>query len=596
MSVSELKDKALRFPSSPGVYHFFDEQGKILYIGKAKDLKKRVLSYFSKQTIQAKTQLLLSKSSHISYVLVSNEYEALLLENNLIKQHRPPYNILLKDDKTYPWICIKKEPFPRVFHTRKPVKDGSLYIGPYASVRKMHNLLDLIRQLFPIRTCSLPLSPKNIAGGKFKRCLEYHIGNCKAPCEGLQNEAEYMAMIEQVKQILKGHLSEVKQYLKQEIEKHSERLAFEEAHALKQKAELLADYHSKATVVSIHTGNVEVISIVREEKQCAANYLRVVEGALVHSHSLSLPYKLDESDAELLDTAIFAFRKRFDSSLTEIIVPFLPETELPEIVFTLPQRGDKKKLLELSMQNARQFLLDKIKHDAEKKPAVWPILTALQKDMRLPELPIHMECFDNSNMQGSFPVAACVVFVNGKPAKKMYRHFSIKTVAGPNDFASMEEVVYRRYKRMLDEHASLPQLVIIDGGKGQLSSAYAALKKLGLENKIRLAGIAKRLEEIYFYGESLPLYMNKRSPALKLIQHMRNEAHRFGITHHRKKRNRDSMLSELDTIKGIGPVGQQLLIAHFRTISGIKAASEEELAKVLGQKKAGIVREFFEKI
>lgn len=582
-------------PDSPGVYQFFDEKGEIIYIGKARNLKKRVSSYFNKDSgVSAKVWVMARKVADIRVIVVKTEMDALLLENNLIKEHQPRYNINLKDDKTYPWLCIKNEPFPRIFTTRNPVKDGSRYYGPYASGRVLKNLLDLIRQLFPRRTCNLSLTPKNISSGKFKPCLEYHIGNCKAPCIGLQSEEDYNANIAAIREIIRGNLGGLTSRLRREMMEHAERLEFEEAQKIKEKLELLQAYQSKSPVFSNTGLQADVFSIVSDEKEAYINFLKVSEGAVVQSHTLQIRKKLGESDAEVLAFGILEFRLRFESDSPEIIVPFDPGIELEGVSITIPQKGDKKQLLELSQSNAEYFRQEKLRQaelvDPERHTR--RILRQMMQDLRMPVLPEHIECFDNSNLQGTNPVAAMVVFRNAKPARSEYRHFNIKTVEGPNDFASMEEIVYRRYRRLLDEGKELPQLIVIDGGKGQLTSAMASLEKLGLRGKITVIGIAKKLEEIYFPGDSLPLYLDKKSETLRVIQHIRDEAHRFGITHHRKKREKNLIKTELTEIPGIGKAMAEKLLQAFGSVKKIREASVEELEKVVGQARARKIMEW----
>ncbi len=541
-------------PDNPGVYQYFDSEGKIIYVGKAKNLKKRVSSYFNKdQHENGKTEILVRKIADIKFIIVDTELDALLLENNLIKKYLPRYNVLLKDDKTYPWICIKNERFPRVFATRNLIKDGSSYFGPYASGKLMNTVLDLIKQLFKLRNCNLNLTPENISASKFKVCLEYHIGNCKAPCVGNELEEEYNDTIANVREIVKGNITTVSRHLKEMLQQLVERMEFEKAHLVKEKIDLLDKFQSKSTVVSPTINNVDVFSIVSDERNAFVNFLKVMNGSIIQGHTVELKKKLDESNEELLTLAIAELRERFNSDSKEIIVPFALDTEFPGIDFVIPQRGDKKHLLELSERNVEYYRREKIKQESLVDPErhTKRILEQMKKDLRLTEEPRHIECFDNSNFQGAYPVAAMTVFKDAKPCKKEYRHFNIKTVEGPDDFASMEEVIYRRYKRVLDEKLSMPQLIVIDGGKGQLSSALESLDKLGLRGKVAIIGIAKRLEEIYFPGDSIPLYLDKRSESLKIIQQIRDEAHRFGITHHRSKRDKGTLKTELTEIKGI---------------------------------------------
>ena len=590
-----LHRKIKLMPLQAGVYQYFDKTGKIIYVGKAKNLKKRVSSYFTKSNLDNKTRVLVRQIADVEYIVVQSELEALILENNLIKKYQPRYNVLLKDDKTYPWICIKNEPFPRVFSTRRIVKDGSLYFGPYPSVKMMRTILDLIKEMYPLRTCNFNLEKKNIEQGKFKVCLEYHIGNCKAPCVGYQPEAEYIQYIEEIKHLLKGNLFSLVKILKQKMHQYAQELAFEKAQEIKNKIEILERYQAKYTVVSPTINNLDVVSMVKDEKSAFVNILRVNNGAVVQGHTIELKPKLNETDEELLLFGLIELRNRFNSKSKQVVVPFKIDTELQDVEFIVPQRGDKKHLLDLSLRNAKALMLEKHKQEALKNPQkrFARILKTLQKDLRMPELPVHIECFDNSNIQGTNPVAACVVFKNGKPAKKEYRHFNIKTVEGPNDFASMEEVVYRRYKRLLEEEKPLPQLIVIDGGKGQLNAAMKSIEKLNLRGKITVIGIAKKLEEIYFPNDSIPLYLDKRSESLKLIQHLRNEAHRFGITFHRQKRSKSQIRSELDNITGIGEKTKQKLLQHFKSVKKIKEADLEQLSNVVNKSKAEAILLYF---
>ncbi len=583
-------------PDNPGVYQYYDADGKIIYVGKAKNLKKRVSSYFNKdQSENGKTKILVKKIVDIKFIIVDTELDALLLENNLIKKYQPRYNVLLKDDKTYPWICIKNERFPRVFSTRNIVKDGSLYFGPYASVKVMHTVLDLIKQLFKLRNCNFNLSTENVKAKKFKVCLEYHIGNCKAPCIGNESEEEYNQTISNIKEITKGNISTVSKHLKTLLNQHVEKLEFEKAHVIKEKIDALEKFQSKSTVVSPTITNVDVFSITSDEKTAYVNFLKVVNGSIIQGHTIELKKKLDESNQELLALSIVELRERFHSDAKEVIVPFEIETEFPGIEFTVPQRGDKKHLLELSERNVNYYKREKIKQENLIDPErhTKRILEQMKKDLRLTEEPRHIECFDNSNFQGAYPVAAMTVFKDCKPSKKDYRHFNIKTVEGPDDFASMEEIIYRRYKRVLEENQSMPQLIVIDGGKGQLSSALESLDKLGLKGKVAIIGIAKKLEEIYFPGDSIPLYLDKRSESLKIIQQIRDEAHRFGITHHRNKRDKGTLKTELTEIKGISDTTAQKLLSHFKSVKKVKEATEEEIASVVGKSKAKTITDYY---
>jgi excinuclease ABC subunit C len=584
-------------PSDPGVYQFFNEDGRIIYVGKAKNLKRRVASYFNREPDNGKTRVLVKKIQDIRHIVVNSEEDALLLENNLIKKYQPRYNVLLKDDKTFPWIVIRNEPFPRVYQTRQYIKDGSIYFGPYTSVMMVRALIELFRHLYPIRTCRLHLTQENISKGKFKRCLEFHLGNCKAPCEARQTEAEYQVYIEDIKSILKGNIQSVIRYLKDHMMDLARDFRYEEAEEIKQRIKLLSGFQSKSTIVNPKIDNVDVFSILNDDKSAFINFLKVLNGAIIQAHTVELKKRLNESESELLSLAIVDIRDRFQSNATEIIVPFVPELPLNGIEFTVPQIGDKKKLLELSERNVKYYRLEKLKEAANhlKTPKHIQLLETLQKDLRLNKLPVHIECFDNSNIQGAYPVAACVVFKNGRPAKREYRHFNIKTVEGANDFASMEEVVYRRYRRLKDEGSSLPQLVIIDGGKGQLGSAMNAIHQLDLVGQIVVIGIAKRLEEIFFPGDPIPLYLDKNTSSLKIIQHLRNEAHRFGISFHRDKRSKGALVSQLTSIPGIGDKSMQSLILHFKSLNGIKAASLEQLTGVVGIARARAIVAFFSK-
>ena len=584
-------------PGKPGVYQYFDADGKILYVGKAKNLKKRVSSYFAKTHVSGKLRLLVSKIRDIKTIITNTEQDALLLENNLIKKYQPRYNIQLKDDKTYPWLCIKNEPFPRVFQTRNVINDGSEYFGPYASGRMIKTILDTIKQLFQFRTCSLNLSEKNIISGKLKVCLEYHIGNCKGPCEGKQSEGEYNEMIGQVRSIIKGNISSVITELNRVMAEKAENLEFEQAQVIKEKIEILEKYRSKSTIVNPKIHNVDVVSLVGTEKHAYLNYLKVVNGSIIQAHTIEINKKLDESEIDILTFGLIDFRRRFNSESKEVILPFMPDIEIPGVQITVPQRGDKKQLLELSERNAKQVMIDRRKQ----KDLVDPdrhknrILARMKKDLRMNVEPKIIECFDNSNLQGSFPVAAMVQFVDTIPNKKGYRHFNIKTVEGANDFASMEEVITRRYSRLISENKELPQLIIVDGGKGQLSSAVKALNGINLYGKIAVIGIAKRLEEIYFPNDPIPLYIDKTSETLKVIQRLRDEAHRFGITHHRKRREAGTIKSELTSIKGVGFTTSQKLLRKLKSVKRIREATIDELATVVGKTKAEIIFHHFRK-
>jgi len=590
MEIKEnLKSVLSSLPDQPGVYQYFDENGEILYVGKAKNLKKRVCSYFQKEHDYAKLNLLVRKIASINYIVVKTEWDALLLENSLIKKHQPRYNVMLKDDKTYPWICIKKEPYPRIFPTRKIIRDGSEYFGPYASVTLMKTVLEFVRRLYPLRTCSLNLTEENIEKKKFKRCLEYHLGNCKGPCEGLQPKDDYDYSIAQIRQILKGNINSVIRYLKTQMTEYSGKWEFEKAQDLKVKLDLLEKYQSHSAVVSPTISNVDVFTILADEKSGYVNYLKIVNGAIIQSHTIELSKKLNEGDEELLLLGIADLRQRFDSDSIEILLSQPIEAEIPEVTVIVPQKGDKKRLIELSENNLKYYIREKqmLASLASPKKREDEKLEQMKKDLHLTELPHRIECFDNSNIQGAYPVAAMTVFVDGKPSKKDYRHFNIKTVEGPDDFASMEEVIYRRYKRLLEENQPLPQLIVIDGGKGQLSSALKSLETLGIADKMGIIGIAKKLEEIYFPGDPIPLYLDKRSITLRIIQQIRDEAHRFGITHHRKRRSKGSFQTSLTGIEGIGEKTAEKLLKKFGSVARIKDAPVDEIAKIVGKDKAG---------
>lgn len=590
-------DPILRtLPENPGIYQFLDKEGQIIYVGKAKNLKKRVSSYFTRDSsLTGKVRVMVKKIADIRHIVVDTELDALLLENNLIKTYKPRYNILLKDDKSFPWICIKNESFPRVFPTRNLVNDGSEYYGPYASGKIMHTLLDLIRQLYPIRTCNLKLTQENIRKGKFKVCLQYHIGNCLGPCENFQSEEDYMKNISSVRDIIKGNLHTVKLRLQELMNEHAKNLEFEKAQIIKEKLETLERYRSKSTVVNPNISNVDVFSLVKSGALMYVNFIKVVDGAIIQSHTIEIQTRLDETESDVLEVAITEFRQRYASDAMEIIVPMRPDFEIPGVKFTVPKRGDKKQLLELSERNAAFFRLERQKQrdlvDPERRTR--RILNQIQKDLNLKELPERIECFDNSNTQGTNPVAAVVVFSNAKPDKKEYRHFNIRTVEGPDDFASMYEIVTRRYKRILDEEKPLPQLVIIDGGKGQLNAACKSLSDLGIYHRLEIIGIAKRLEEIYKPGDPLPLYLDKKSETLKVIQHLRDEAHRFAITHHRKKREKSTIKTELTEIDGIGNALADKLLSRFQSVKNIKNASLDELQQCVGKSKGEIVYRYF---
>ena len=582
-------------PTDPGVYRYYDEKGEIIYVGKAKNLKRRVSSYFNKQQ-SGKVKVLVSRIADIKFIVVDNEMEALLLENNMIKQYKPRYNIMLKDDKTYPWICVKNERFPRVFLTRKKVNDGSIYFGPYPSVTVAKTFLEMLRKLYPIRNCKLVLKEENIYNGHYRPCLEYHIGNCKAPCDGSISEEEYREMILNVKKVIKGNIQEVLRDMKAKMMDHASRLEFEQAQVIKDKYDILENYHAKSVVCSNTLFDIEVFSYEDAGNSFYVNYMKIVEGAIIQSHSFEIKRKLDESAEELLSMAVVEVRQMMEShNIKEIIVPIDLDIKLDGVRFTVPQRGEKLDILELSQRNAKQYRIDteKLRTLVDPERHTKRILNQMKDDLRLPELPEVIECFDNSNFQGDYAVAAMVQFVNAKPNKSGYRHFNIKTVEGPNDFASMEEIVYRRYKRLLDEGQRLPDLIVVDGGKGQLSSAVKILQQLGLYGKISIIGIAEKLEEIYFPGDSIPLYIDKRSETLKVIQHIRDEAHRFGITHHRKKFEKGFLHSELNDIKGIGKQTAEKLMLELKSVKNIKEADLETLEKIVGKAKAKIVWEYF---
>ncbi|HDR67794.1 MAG TPA: excinuclease ABC subunit C, partial [Bacteroidaceae bacterium] len=577
------------------VYLFYNRKGKIIYIGKAKNLKKRVNSYFTKNRFDSfKVKVMVDHIDSLDHIVVNNESDAFLLENNLIKKHQPHYNILLKDDKTFPWICVKNEPFPRVFSTRNIIHDGSQYFGPYTSAYMVKTLLNLIRQLYQLRTCNLALNKENIEKGKFKICLEYHIGNCKGPCEGWQEESEYLEAIRQIKLILKGNLTDLIDYLKKQMTISAEEFRFEEANAFKEKIEIISRYKSKSTIVNPSIHDVDVFTIINEEKEAYVNYIKVVDGAVNQAHTVEIRKKLDESSEELLVYAITDLRERMHSTSKEILLQYNLEEEFPDNKITVPKQGDKKKLIDLSLRNAKACKLEKLKKTSSESPlkSKERILKTLQEDLRLVSLPVHIECFDNSNIQGASPVAACVVFKNGKPARKEYRHYNIKTVKGPDDFASMEEVIFRRYNRLKSEQGELPQLIIIDGGKGQVNSALKSLEKLELRGQISLIGIAKRLEEIYFPGDPVPLYIDKTSESLKLIQQIRNEAHRFGINFHRLKRSGDMIGSRLREIDGIGEKTAEKLLIRFKSAKTVFELPVEVLSEEIGMEKAKRIKNY----
>ena len=600
MNISDKISSILKtIPNDPGVYQYFDEKGEIIYVGKAKNLKRRVSSYFNKQHQSGKVKVLVSRIADIRFTVVNNEMEALLLENNFIKQYKPRYNIMLKDDKTYPWICVKNERFPRVFLTRKKVNDGSIYFGPYPSVMTAKTLLEMLRQLYPIRNCKLILKEEYINNGHYRPCLEYHIGNCNAPCDGSVSEEEYRQMILNVKRVIKGNIHEVLKDMKAQMMDHASRLEFEKAQVIKNKYDLLENYHAKSVVCSNSIFDVEVFSYEDAGNSFYVNYMKIVEGAIIQSHSFEIKRKLDETAEELMSIAIIEVRQMMGSNnIKEIIVPIKLDIMLDDIKFTLPQRGEKLDILQLSQRNAKQYRIEteKLRTLVDPERHTKRILNQMKDDLRIPVLPEVIECFDNSNFQGDYAVAAMVQFVNAKPNKNGYRHFNIKTVEGPNDFASMEEIIYRRYRRLLDESQRLPDLIVVDGGKGQLSSAVKVLQQLGLFGKISIIGIAEKLEEIYFPGDSIPLYIDKRSETLKVIQHIRDEAHRFGITHHRKKFEKGFLHSELNDIKGIGKHTAEKLMLELKSVKNIKEASLDTMEKIIGKAKAKIVYEYFNKM
>lgn len=595
--MNAIKDKLKFIPDSPGIYQYFDKNETIIYIGKAKNLKKRVSSYFNKNIEHGKTRVLVKKIVDIKYIVVNTETDALLLESNLIKKYQPRYNILLKDDKSYPWICIKKERFPRVFITRKLIKDGSDYFGPYTNVKVVYTLLDLFKSLYPLRTCNFDLSEQKIIQKKYKVCLEYHIGNCHAPCIGKEPEIEYENYISEIKHILKGNVKSVIQELEQLMQKRAAELQFEKAAEIKEKIGALSNYHSKSAVVSPTVHNVDVITLVDDEKSAFVNYFKVNNGSIIQGYTVEIKKRLAEIPEDIIPLVLMEMRDRYGDENKEIISDLLFEFPIENVSLTIPQRGDKKTLVDLSKRNAKFFKLEKLKQEKLKNPEAHTerILSTIQKDLHLKELPTHIECFDNSNFQGTNAVAACVVFKNAKPSSKDYRNFNIKTVEGPDDFASMTEVVYRRYKRLQDENQPLPQLIVIDGGKGQLSAAVKSLDDLNLRGKIAIIGIAKRLEEIFFPGDSVPIYLDKRSESLRVIQHLRNEAHRFGITHHRNKRSKNAIQSELTEIPGIGEKTTIDLIRFFKSVKRVKDASEKELVEAIGYAKAKLVYAYFRK-
>lgn len=592
----DIKHTLAIIPHQPGCYQFYDEKGTVIYVGKAKDLKRRVSSYFNKQHDHPKTRILVRNIRKIKYIVVNTEEDTFLLENNLIKELQPRYNVMLKDDKSYPYIVVKNEFFPRIYKTRNVVKDGSRYFGPYTSVQSVNALLDIVRRVYKIRTCRLNLTPENIAAGKFKVCLEYHIKRCEGPCEGLQSMEDYNKNVEEIVEILKGNVAIIEKQVLEKMQSLASQLKFEEANELKEKLILIQNFREKSQVVSNMNYNLDVFSMEESDSSAFINYLHVVNGAVIQAYTFEYKKRLDESREELLGLGIVEMRQRFGSDMKEIIVPFLPEIKLTGVTFTIPQRGEKRKLLSLSEMNVKQYKVDRLKKADMLNPEqrVIRILSSAQKDLQLKELPWHIECFDNSNIQGTNPVAACVVFKKAKPAKKEYRHYNIKSVEGPDDYASMREVVERRYSRLLKEGSPLPQLIVVDGGKGQLHAAVNSLQKIGLHGKIAIIGIAERLEEIYYPNDPVPLYIDKNSETLKLIQQIRDEAHRFGLAFHRNKRSKTQTVSELDNIVGIGPTTKKKLLTHFKSIKRLKEAGDEEIKNVIGKSKGELIRKWIE--
>ena len=592
---SELELQLKTLPSEPGVYRYYDKKGEILYVGKAKNLKNRVLSYFNKSQIGYKTRMMVSKIVRLETTVVNSEYDALLLENNLIKEYQPFYNILLKDDKSYPWICIKKEPFPRIFLTRNVIKDGSEYYGPYAKVKQAKTLIEVIKNIYKLRTCSLNLAPEKIKEGKYKVCLEYHIKNCAGPCEGLESEEEYAQKLNAIRGIIKGEFKAAREYLEAEMYNYAAKLEFENAQQSKEKLQILENYQTHTTIVSSNINDVDVFGIISDEAAAYVNYFKIKNGSIIQSYTTEIKKMLDETDEEILEEALIEIRNKFNSTSTEIFLPFHLNIEIPHVKLIVPKLGDKKRIVELSEKNAMEYRVEKLKQvqivDPERHTN--RIMAEMKKLLRLPEEPRHIEGFDNSNIQGTNPVSACVVFKDGKPSKADYRIFHVKTVEGPNDFATMEEVIYRRYSRLLDEGEPLPQLILIDGGKGQLSSAVKSLKLLGLYGKISIIGIAKRLEEIFFPEDPVPVYLDKKSETLKVLQRVRDESHRFGVKHHRTRRKNSTIKSELEEIPGVGEKTIQQLLSKLKSVKRIKEASLETLEEILGKSKAKAVWEHF---
>ncbi|HEX9980594.1 MAG TPA: excinuclease ABC subunit UvrC [Flavobacterium sp.] len=597
MEQAPLSLQIQTLPDNPGIYQYFDKDGRILYVGKAKNIKKRVSSYFNKTHDSGRINVMVRKIVTIKHIVVPTETDALLLENNLIKKLQPRYNVLLKDDKTYPWICIKKEPFSRIFTTRNKINDGSEYFGPYTNFKTVYTILDMIRELYPLRTCNYDLNEMNIRNGKYKVCLEFHIGNCKGPCEGHEALENYQTHVNGIREILKGNFKESMRDFKRQMSEAAADMRFEEAQRIKDKMAVLEKYQSRSTVANPKLSNIDVFSIVSDESAAFINFMQISHGSIIRSHTMEIKKKLDEADDELLELAIIEMRARFGLQSKEVVVP-LPVDLGENVKVTVPQLGDKREILELSIRNAKFYRMEQLKQMQIVDPDRHTnrIMAQMQKDLRLPAEPRHIECFDNSNIQGSNPVAACVVFKDGKPCKKEYRHFNIKTVEGPNDFASMEEVVYRRYKRLLAEDQPLPQLIVIDGGKGQLSSALKSLETLGLRGKISIIGIAKRLEELFYPDDPVPLYLDKKSETLKVIQQLRNEAHRFGISHHRDKRSKGALQTSVETIPGIGEKTMMTLIKHFKSVKRMTQASEKEISDVVGVSKAKKIIDFYQTI
>lgn len=589
----ELQLKTL--PSEPGVYRYYDKNHQLLYVGKAKNLKKRVLSYFNKNLSGYRTKIMVRKIDHLETTVVPSEYDALLLENNLIKEHQPFYNVMMKDDKSFPYLCIKNEDFPRIFLTRNVIKDGSEYYGPYAKVRPAKVLLEIIKNLYKIRTCNLNLSPEKIAEGKYKVCLEFHIKNCKGPCEGLETKESYDKKINAIRGIIKGDFRLANNYLIEEMQSFAENLEFEKAQIVKEQIDILQNYQAKHTVVNPNIDDVDVFGMTSDETAAYVNFFKIRNGNIIQSYTTEIKKILEETEEEILEEAIIEIRQKFASESKEILLPFHLSTEIPNVKLIVPKVGDKKRIVELSEKNAKEYRIEKLKQvqivDPERHTN--RIMAEMQKLLRMPTEPRHIEGFDNSNIQGTNPVAACVVFKDGKPSKQDYRIFHIKTVEGPNDFASMEEVVYRRYKRILDEGEHLPQLIVIDGGKGQLSSAVKSLKLLGLYGKITIIGIAKRLEEIYFPEDPIPLYLDKKSETLKILQRVRDESHRFGVKHHRTRRKNSTIKSELEEIPGVGKKTIELLLQKLKSVKRIKESSQETLEEILGKSKGKVVWEYF---